>query len=152
MSRTGGVTVKDVDQHDFVKALAAHLKKNQSIKPPAWSDLVKLGRFKELSPTDDDWYYTRLASTARHLYIRSPAGVGAFMKIYGGRQRRGTRPSHFCRASGSVARHVLKTLETIKYAEKVSSGEGAKGGRQLTKTGRKNLDTIAYQVAKAKKA
>jgi ribosomal protein S19E (S16A) len=55
------------------------------MKIPDWVDIVKSARFNELAPYDEDWYYTRAASTARHLYIRAPAGVGAFTKIYGGK-------------------------------------------------------------------
>ena len=53
------------------------------MKVPDWVDVVKLGVFNELAPYDDDWYYVRAASTARHLYIRSPCGVGSFSKVYG---------------------------------------------------------------------
>merc|ERR1711976_30151 len=98
------VSVKDVDQHEFVQELSGFLKKSGKLKVPDWVDIVKLSKHKELAPYDDDWFYTRAASTARHLYIRSPAGIGAFSKIYGGRKRNGTCPSHFCFASTSVAR------------------------------------------------
>ena len=54
------------------------------MKVPDWVDIVKLGKFKELAPYDEDWYYIRAASVARHLYIRSPCGVGSFTKVYGG--------------------------------------------------------------------
>ena len=30
-------------------------------------------------------YYTRLASMARHIYVRSPVGVSTMTKIYGGK-------------------------------------------------------------------
>ena len=26
---------------------------------PEWADIVKLGRFNELSPYDEDWFFTR---------------------------------------------------------------------------------------------
>ncbi|WP_411018630.1 40S ribosomal protein S19, partial [Salmonella sp. s29873] len=32
-----------------------------------------------------NWYYTRCAALARHIYFRSPVGVGAVTKIFGGR-------------------------------------------------------------------
>ncbi|KAL8592862.1 40S ribosomal protein S19 [Nucella lapillus] len=102
-----GISVKDVNQHDFTKALAAFLKKSGKLKVPEWADIVKLGRFNELSPYDEDWFYTRAASTCRHLYIRSPAGVGAFTKIYGSKKSNGTAPSHSCRAGRSVVNIVL---------------------------------------------
>ncbi|XP_015706332.1 40S ribosomal protein S19 [Coturnix japonica] len=82
-----GVTVKDVNQQEFVRALAAFLKKSGKLKVPEWVDTVKLAKHKELAPYDENWFYTRAASTARHLYLRGGAGVGSMTKIYGGRQR-----------------------------------------------------------------
>lgn len=113
---------------------------------PEWVDTVKTATFKELAPYDADWYYTRCASIARHLYYRAPAGVGAITKIYGGRYRRGVRPSHFCRSSSSIARKALQSLENIKWIEKDSNG-----GRRLTQTGVRDLDRIAAQVKAASK-
>lgn len=84
-----GVTVKDVNQQEFVRALAAFLKKSGKLKVPDWVDTVKLAKHKELAPYDENWFYTRAASTARHLYLRGGAGVGSMTKIYGGRQRNG---------------------------------------------------------------
>lgn len=62
------------------------------------------------------------AAVARHLYIRAPAGVGALTKIFGGRKRRGTKPSHFQRGSASIARKSLQTLESLKMVDKDQSG------------------------------
>ena len=53
---------------------------------PEWVDIVKTNVAKELAPFDEDWYYTRLASIARHIYIRSPVGVSTVCKIYGGKK------------------------------------------------------------------
>ncbi|CAM1302409.1 RPS19 (predicted) [Pycnogonum litorale] len=143
------VSVKDVDQQSFVKGFAAFLKKSGKLKVPEWTDLVKTGVFKELAPYDDDWYYTRVASVARHIYLRSPVGVGSLTKIYGGRYRRGTRPSHFRRSSYSIARKALQSLEQLKLVEKDASGKG----RRLTSQGRRDLDRIASQIkAKANKS
>jgi len=138
-------SVKDVDQHEFVRQVAAFLKKSNKVKVPEWADLVKLGKYKELAPIDPDWYYVRTASVVRHLYFRSPAGVGAFTKVYGGRKSNGTTPSHFCRGSSSVIRKALQTLEAIKWVEKGEDGKG----RQLSKQGRKDLDRIASQMQQA---
>ena len=52
---------------------------------PEWVDIVKTNVAKELAPYDEDWYYTRLASMARHIYVRQPIGVGTVTKIYGGK-------------------------------------------------------------------
>ena len=63
-----------------------------------------------------------LASVARHLYCRSPAGVGAFQKIYGGKHQRGSRPPRFALASASVARKTLQALEQAGYVKKHPNG------------------------------
>ena len=55
------------------------------VKLPEWVDIVKTNVAKELAPYDEDWYYTRLASMARHIYVRSPVGVSTVCKIYGGK-------------------------------------------------------------------
>ncbi|XP_058385446.1 small ribosomal subunit protein eS19 isoform X1 [Diceros bicornis minor] len=162
-----GVTVKDVNQQEFVRALAAFLKKSGKLKVPEWVDTVKLAKHKELAPYDENWFYTRAgeklesrwhrawhmgapgeqkSSTARHLYLRGGAGVGSMTKIYGGRQRNGVMPSHFSRGSKSVARRVLQALEGLKMVEKDQDG-----GRKLTPQGQRDLDRIAGQVAAANK-
>lgn len=111
------VSVKDVDQQAFVKALAAFLKKTGKLKVPAWADLVKLGVFNELAPIDNDWFYVRCASIARHLYIRR-AGVGALARVYGGKKRNGVRPGHFRCGYSNVLRKCLQALENVKLVEK----------------------------------
>ncbi|CAG9856805.1 unnamed protein product [Phyllotreta striolata] len=142
------VTLKDVDQHKFVKAFASFLKKSGKLRVPEWVDLVKTSAGKELAPYDPDWYYIRCSAIARHIYIRSPVGVGSVTKIFGHRKRNGTKPSHFCRSAGSIARKALQSLEAVKLIEK-----SADGGRKLTQQGRRDLDRIAAQVkAKERKA
>ncbi|KAB7494521.1 UNVERIFIED_CONTAM: hypothetical protein RMT77_003678 [Armadillidium vulgare] len=135
------VSVKDVNQQIFTKSFAEFLKKSGKVKVPEWSDLVKTAKFKELAPYDEDWFFTRVAAVARHIYMRSPVGVGAVRKIFGGRIRRGTRPSHFCISSGSIARKCLQTLQQMKLIEK-----GPNGGRVLTPQGQRDLDRIAAQI------
>merc|ERR1711970_1544410 len=140
------VGVKDVDQQVFTKALAAFLKKSGKVKLPEWVDLVKTNVAKELAPYDEDWYYTRLASMARHIYVRSPVGVATMTKIYGVRRNNGSCPSHWRRGSGSIARKGLQALEQLKLVEKDSNG-----GRKLTSQGRRDLDRIAAQIKQANK-
>merc|ERR1712004_398958 len=113
------VGVKDVDQQVFTKALA---------------------------PYDEDWYYTRLASMARHIYVRSPVGVSTMTKIYGVRRNNGSCPSHWRRGSGSIARKGLQALEQLKLVEK-----DANGGRKMSSQGRRDLDRIAAQIKQANK-
>merc|ERR1711997_1236437 len=141
------VGVKDVDQQQFTVALAAFLKKSGKVKLPEWVDIVKTNVAKELAPYDEDWYYTRLASMARHIYVRSPVGVSTVCKIYGVRRNNGSKPSHWRAGSGSIPRKALQNLEQLKLVEKDPNG-----GRRLTSQGRRDLDRIAAQInAVAKK-
>ena len=72
------VSVKDVNQQAYTVALAAHFKKTGKMKVPEWVDLVKTNVGKELAPYDEDWFYVRCASIARHIYIRWET----FLKIF----------------------------------------------------------------------
>merc|ERR1719482_997888 len=126
--------------------MAAHLKKSGKMNVLEWVDIVKTNVVKELAPYDEDWYYVRCASMARHMYIRSPVGVSTIRKIYGIRSNNGSSPSHWARGNGGVARKALQALEGLKLAEKDPNG-----GRRLTSQGRRDLDRIAAQL-KAKKA
>ncbi|ORY91058.1 40S ribosomal protein S19-A [Syncephalastrum racemosum] len=137
----GGITVKDVNAHEFIKAYAAYLKRTGKLEVPKWVDLVKTGTFKELAPYDPDWYFIRAASVARHIYIRKAVGVGALGKVYGGRVNRGTRPSHHVDASSSVNRKVLQSLEKIGVLAPCK-----KGGRKITQDGQRDLDRIAMTL------
>merc|ERR1712045_5606 len=144
--RMPSIGVKDVDQQTYTVALAAFLKKSGKVKLPEWVDLVKTNVAKELAPFDEDWYYTRIASIARHIYVRSPVGVTTVCKIYGVRRNNGSCPSHWRRGSGSIARKGLQALEQLKLVEK-----DANGGRKLTSQGRRDLDRIAAQIKQANK-
>lgn len=136
--------MKDVDQAKFVTAFAAFLKKSGKMPIPDWIDLVKDGRGKQLAPYDEDWFFIRTASVARHLYMRSPIGVSTVRKIYGGCKNMGCAPSHWVQSSGSIARKALQALEKMKLIEK-----DANGGRRLTGQGRRDLDRIAAQLRRS---
>jgi len=111
------------------------------LKVPAFVEIVKTSKAKEIGPIDPDWYYIRAAAVARHVYLRPNTGVGAIRKIYGGAKNNGTRPSHFVKGSASVARKVLQSLEGVKIV-----ATDTNGGRTLTSTGRRDMDRIALQV------
>ncbi|KAK9005463.1 hypothetical protein V6N11_042896 [Hibiscus sabdariffa] len=111
-------------------------------RAPPWTDIVKTGKLKELPPYDPDWYYIRAASMARKIYLRGGLGVGAFRRIYGGAKRNGSRPRHFCKSSGSVARHVLQQLQNVSIID-----IDPKGGRRITSNGQLDLDQVAGRIA-----
>ena len=139
-----GVCVKDVDAQKFVTAYAAHLKRQGKLAVPAWVDLVKTAAYKDLAPYDEDWFYTRAAAIARHLYVRPGAGVGALRTVYGGRKNRGVLPSHAALASGNIIRKALQALEKLKLVT-----VDPNGGRRITSDGQRDLDSVAQLLAKS---
>ena len=54
-----GITIKDVDSHEFVKRYAVHLKKQGKISLPELVDLMKTSVSRELAPYNEDWFYVR---------------------------------------------------------------------------------------------
>lgn len=81
-----------------------------------------------------------IASIARKIYIRGGIGTGEFRKIYGGRQRRGMKPSRSSKASGGLIRNAMQQLERLGVIEK-----DPRGGRRLTVKGQAEMDTQASQ-------
>ncbi|KAK2109671.1 40S ribosomal protein S19 [Saguinus oedipus] len=75
------VAVTDVNQQEFIRALAAFREKSRKLKVPEWVDTVKLAKHKELASYNENWFYTRAASKVRHLYLRGGTGVGSMTKI-----------------------------------------------------------------------
>src|SRR6186713_3127677 len=101
-----------------------------------WVDTVKTSHSNELPPQSIDWFYTRAAAVARHIYLRKTVGVGRLRKAHGSTKNRGSRPSHHVDASGSVDRKVIQALEKIGVLEE----DEDKGGRRITQSGRRDLD------------
>ncbi|KAF3212638.1 40S ribosomal protein S19 [Orbilia oligospora] len=139
-----GVSVRDVPAQDFIEAYAAFLKRQGKLPVPGWVDTVKTGNMKELPPQSIDWYYTRAAAVARHIYLRKNVGVGRLRKVHGATKNRGSRPSHHVDASGGVDRNILQSLEKIGVLE-----QNEKGGRSISQTGRRDLDRIAQTTIEA---
>ena len=130
--------VRDVNAHKFIAAYAAHLKTSGKLEVPEWADYCKTASHKELAPYDEDWYYVRAASIARHIYLRPSVGVGAIKKWKGSRARRGHRPSHHRESSGSIARKIMQSLEKLDILKK-----DTRGGRRISVSGQRDLDRVA---------
>lgn len=146
-----GFTVKDVSPDRFVRAYAEHLKKSGKVSLPAWVDYVKTSKHKELTPYDGDWYYIRMASVARRIYVNEGLGVGALARAYGGPYRPSVKPQKHVKASRKVLRHVLSQLQNLDILEtqimENTQGVRVSKGRRVTRNGRRELDRIARQVA-----
>lgn len=141
-------TVKDIPAAKFIAALAAHFKTSGKVDVPAWNDLVKTGPNRELPPQSADWYFVRMASIARRVYINSGLGVGALAKSYGGSAAYGVRAKHHRDAARGNIRSALHALEKLTL---VAKKDGSKG-RYITAAGKRELDTVATRIVDLKPA
>merc|ERR1712060_345109 len=81
---------------------------------------------------------TSMAEERRGVNVRDVAAADFVIA----RKHRGTIKEKFCKGSGSIARHILKQLESLKIVEKVPSSKG----RRITPQGQRDLDSIAGQL------
>lgn len=133
-------TVFDIPANALIAKVAEELKNESEIKAPEWSEYVKTGVHKQMPPENPDWWYIRSAAVLRRIYVDGPIGVERMRSVYGGAQDRGSKPSHFRKGSGSIARKVMQQLEAAGFIEKVT------GGRGVSAKGRRFLDTIAHSL------
>ena len=136
-------TAYDVPAEPLIKKLADKLQNEFKIQPPEWAKWVKTGVHKERPPENKDWWYIRVASILRRVYMRGPIGVSRLRGMYGGRRDRRVKPYHHVKGSGSIIRKALQQLEELGLIEKV---EGK--GRKVTPKGQSLVDNTAHEVAK----
>mgnify|MGYP006284950765 CR=1 FL=1 len=135
-------TAYDVPADVLIQRLSIYIKDNiKEIQPPEWAGYVKTGSHAERVPQNPDWWYVRNASLLRKLYTKGPIGVSKLRKEYGGRKRRGMRPSHFRKAGGNIIRTSLQQLEQAGLVQKDHNQ-----GRIVTGKGRSLLDAMATQI------
>ena len=137
-------TIYQVDPEELIEKAAEELKKIKEIEPPAWAAYVKTGMHKERPPIKQDWWYIRSASILRHIYKVGMVGVSKLRTRYGGKKRKGHKPSHFHRGSGSIIRKILQQLEKAGFLKKAE--KGAHKGRAITPKGKSLLDKAATQL------
>ena len=135
-------TLYDVPADSLIKKLAVELKeKYDKIKPLPWALYVKTGVFKERAPTDPNWWYVRCASVLRKISLHNYIGVSRLRSVYGGRKRRGAKPEHVQKGSGSILRHTLQQLEEEGLVETVKGR-----GRRITSRGQSLIDRLAHEL------
>ncbi|NHW23281.1 MAG: 30S ribosomal protein S19e [Archaeoglobales archaeon] len=132
------MAVSDVPAELLISRVAEKLK--DAVSPPEWAKFVKTGVNRERAPEQKDWWYIRLASIFRRIYLDGPVGIERLRTYYGGRKRRGVRPAHFRKGSGAIIRNALHQLEQLGFIKKTSEG------RVLTPAGRAYLDKIAQEL------
>ena len=137
------VTAQMVPAEILINEIVEVLKSNEKIfTPPAWTNYVKLGVTKQNAPEQGkDWWYVRVASILRKIYLQGPIGVIHLRKAYGGRKNRGSKPERTASGSGAIIRNAIHQLEKAGYVS-IIKGKG----RILTAKGRSFLDNTSKEV------
>jgi len=137
------VTAQMVPSELLIKEIVEELKSNEKVfNPPTWASFVKLGVNKQNAPEQGkDWWYVRVASILRKIYLQGPIGVIHLRKAYGGRKDRGAKPERTKSGSGAIIRHAIHQLEKAGYVTLVSGD-----GRVVTPAGRSFVDNLAYKI------
>ncbi len=137
-------SVKDVNPHTLINMVASDLKDNKGVKMPEFAVFVKTGSHRERAPDNPDWWFVRMASILRKVYISGNVNVNSLRNYYGGRKNRGVRPEIFRKSGGKIIRVCLQDLEKLGYV-KISD---QKNGRIITPKGQKYLDQMASNLLK----
>ncbi|MFO7618066.1 MAG: 30S ribosomal protein S19e [Thermoplasmata archaeon] len=136
-------TAYDIPAEKLIASIAEELKKNDTIKPPEWSNLVKTGIHREKAPGEPDWWYTRVAAILRKVYIYGPIGTEKLSAQFGGPVDKGSKPSHAWSGSRSIIRLSLQQLELSGLIQPYK-----KRGRVISPQGQKLLDNASYAIFK----
>jgi small subunit ribosomal protein S19e len=134
------MSIYELPADKYNEKLGAAIEKMPEFAMPEWALFVKTGVCTIRPPMDNHWWYKRVASILRQIYINGIVGVGRLRNKYGGRKNRGVRPEVFAKASGKIIRVMLQQAEKAGYLEKVK--EGKRFGRRLTLNGKKFLESI----------
>ncbi len=132
--------IRSIQSGKYNILLAEALKSSGNFEKPEWVDYVKTGSHKMRPNTEVDFWHKRAASILRQIYIKGIVGVGRLRTRYGGRKNRGMAPAAFKKSGGKIIRIILQQAEKAGLLEKA---QGKKAGRQLTKSGKEFLESIA---------
>ena len=137
------VNVREVPPELLLKQLAEEFKKEKKLEVPDWTNYLKAGVHKEKAWDDPEWFYKRLASTLRKVYVKGPIGISKLSEEYGGRIDRGSQRYHPGKGSRYIVRQMLQTLEKLGYVKK------DKKGRTVSPQGTSILDKASKEVMKS---
>lgn len=141
--------INAVNTNELNRKAAEELKKQKLVQPTEWSKFVKTGQNKERLPDSQDWWYSRSAAILQTIASRGPVGTQKLRNKFGSKKRRGHKPAHFYKASGSIIRNILQQLEKSELVKQVA--KGVHKGRVLTPKGISFLDKLAVKMAKQEK-
>lgn len=136
-------TVYEVPPDKLIEELANKLKE-ANIEMPDWAMFVTTGIHREKAPVEEDWWYKRVASVFRKVYIMGPVGASRLAAEYGGKVDRGTKRYHAAKGSRSIIRKSFQELEKLGYIKT------EKKGRVVTEQGRAYLDKLSGSLIEKK--
>lgn len=134
------VDIRTIEPGKYNNALAEAVKNSGEFEKPEWVSFVKTSVHKERPNIDPDFWYKRAASILRQAYIRGLVGVNRLRTRYGGKKKRGSKPSEFRPSSGKIIRKILQQAEAAGYMEK--SKVDNHSGRKLTEKGKKFMEAV----------
>jgi small subunit ribosomal protein S19e len=134
-------TAYDVPPGLLIERLKNRLQAEGKVKPPEWARFARTGVHTEKAPTQTDWWYRRVASVLRKVYLHGPVGTTRLAAEFGGRRDDGSAPYHPRRGSRSVAREAMQQLEALGLLSKTE-----KKGRSISAQGRKLLDSVSHEI------
>jgi small subunit ribosomal protein S19e len=132
--------IRTVQPHKYNSLLATALKDIPEFEKPEWIDFVKTSVHKQRPSIEPDFWYKRIASILRQIYLKEIVGVERLRTRYGGRKDRGMQPPTFEKSGGKLIRVILQQSEAAGLVEKV---KGKKSGRKLTEKGKELLEKVA---------
>jgi small subunit ribosomal protein S19e len=127
----------------LIDIISEELKSEEkTFQPPTWAEYVKMGVSRENAPEQrKGWWFIRVASILRKIYINGPIGVMRLKKDYGGRKNRGSKPEKTKSGSGSIIRLAIHQLEKAGYVTNANNS-----GRVVTPAGRSFVDKMAMKA------
>ena len=134
-------SVYEIPADEYNKKLSEVLRNMPEFERPEWTFFVKTGVSKKRMPEEDDFWFKRIASILRQIYIHKVVGVGRLRTRYGSKKNRGMKPEKFMKASGKMIRIILQKAEQAGLIEKYNIS-GKRAGRKLTQTGTELLEGI----------
>jgi len=137
------ITLYEIEAGKYVKALAEKIKQMPEFSMPEWAPFVKTSPARERTPVNSSWWFERVASILRQIYLRGVIGVGRLRTRYGGKKDRGMKPSHFFKGSGKIVRIIMQDAEKAGLVEK---SKGKKVGRKMTAKGKSFMDEVAVSL------
>jgi len=134
------MSVYNVRPEVLIKRVSEDLK--NKVEAPDWAAFVKTSAGKDKPPSQENWWYIRMASILQKLYKKGPLGVSRLRSEYKTKKNRGSKPERSYTGGGKITRVALQQLAELGF---VKITDDAKG-RELTPAGRSYLDKIAKSI------